>query len=251
MKIILIINARSSSKRLSKKHFLNLWKGKTPIEILCKRLSNLKHQICIATTTEESDFVFDKLEIPGVSVFHGSISNIPYRQYQAAISLGAEFIVSVDGDDVFTSSEAIEELISKVLLDSDHHKFYFTSGLPLGMNVSAYSTKLLGNLLEGKKILKFETGWGRLFEKIPKIEIPMSMFPFPDKKLRFTLDYPEDLTFFQNITSHFDDKIWSVPTLDIVKYVVDNQIYEINEKIVEKYWKNFFREKELEENASR
>lgn len=252
MKAVLLLSARSTSKRLPNKHLLDLWEGKSPLQILCARLAKTGAPVCIATTTDSSDDVFENAHIKDVYIFRGSRENIPYRQLQAAKSLGADLIVSVDGDDILTAPEGITAILNHVKSDKgSQKKLYYTTGLPLGMNASAYSVSLLENLLKGKESTKLETGWGRVFGDTERVEIPQFVTSYPDKKVRFTLDYPEDLAFFRKVASHFQEKIFTVSTADIVQYVVDNKIYELNESIVEEYWNNFYREKGLEENASK
>ncbi|MBY0518475.1 MAG: hypothetical protein K2P81_16305 [Bacteriovoracaceae bacterium] len=252
MKAVMLLSARSTSKRLPNKHFLNLWKGLTPLNVLCRRLSRTGIPICIVTTTNKSDEVFDNLKGEGVSVFKGSIDNIPYRQYMAAKNLGAEWIISIDGDDILTSPEGVRTLFDTIKNDpAAEDKLFYTVGLPLGMNASAYSVSLLGKKIRGKEQLQFETGWGRVFGDVVKVEVSQKTLPFPDKKLRFTLDYEQDFNFFQNIVSHFETSIETVSTDNILRYVLNNKIFDINESIIEEYWKNFYREKELEENASK
>lgn len=253
MKIALILSARSSSKRLPGKHFAVLGGSLNALDVLCGRLRSFLPSsdisICVATTTNSEDQVFKSSK--DRTVYRGSIENIPLRQYDAARSLAAELIISVDGDDIFTAPEAILALIAKFTsTDGANKKFFYTTGLPLGMNASCYSTTYLGSLISGKENTKLETGWGRIFPINSRIEVPVHVSDFAENPLRFTLDYPEDLQFFSAVVQHFKDTIFEASTALIIEYVLRNKIYKINESVIASYWENFNREKSLEENAS-
>lgn len=254
MKFAVLISARSTSSRLPGKHLLDLG-SYYPLQVLTERLKNIlgeKIQICVATTTNKEDEIFEQKSIPGILVFRGSVDNIPYRQLQAAKALCADWIISVDGDDVLTSPEAIQELISVCSkMSVEDEKTFYTSGLPLGMNVSCYSTCLLQKKLMGKETHKLETGWGRIFTGVTPIELKQTIESYPEKILRFTLDYPEDFRFFNAIVDHFKDRIYTASTTDIISFVVNDEIYKLNESVVQKYWDNFYKEKEKEENANK
>jgi spore coat polysaccharide biosynthesis protein SpsF (cytidylyltransferase family) len=256
LKAALLVSARSGSKRLPQKHFAKLNDKYSALDILCTRLNNMLSteniSVCVVTTTNEEDRIFDKAVPSKTEVFHGSVDNIPYRQYQAAKSLNADLVVAIDGDDTLTCPEAISLLMRKYNETQDaSEKLFYTVGLPFGMNVSCYSTELLGKLIEGKETQKLETGWGRIFPQENRVEVPCHIADFPEKEVRFTLDYEEDLKFFTKVVGYFQDKIFTTSTASIIDYVVKNEIYKCNESVVAKYWENFHIEKGLEENASK
>lgn len=222
--------------------------------ILSERLQKLCHfdkTISIATTALPEDKIFRELAIPGTIVHEGAIDNIPLRQLMAAREACADFIIAVDGDDILTSPEAVTEIHKAYLNDPQaRKKMFYSSGLPLGMNVSCYSVELLAEALKDKQSRKLETGWGRIFEGVQKVEVPVKGPEFPEKLLRFTLDYPEDLDFFRQVASHFQSDIFVASSPEIISYVMSEKIYSITQPVVDKYWDNFYKEKRLEENAS-
>lgn len=253
MKVGIVICARSGSKRLPKKHLISLGKESSPLRVLCTRLHHLvtvkNAELCIATTTNKDDDAFEEFQADSLRVFRGDSSNIPKRQLQAAKAYGYDVIVSVDGDDILTSPEAINKVVEVYTKDLQREeKVFYSSGLPLGMNVSCYSTKLLDLCLVKNNQKQLETGWGRIFVGITQEEVAVDSYPFPREEIRFTLDYNEDLEFFKAIFDYFGESIYRAPSLELVKFVTDHSVYKKNSMVAAKYWENFYSEKKKEEN---
>ena len=95
--IVIIVEARSNSKRLPKKHFFIVNK-KMMIDHLIERLKPLKNQIIIATTTNKND---DRFKIVAkknkVNIFRGSEKNVLLRVINAAKYFNASIICRVTG----------------------------------------------------------------------------------------------------------------------------------------------------------
>ena len=90
---------------------------------------------------------------------------------------------------------------------------------------------------------KLETGWGWIFDEKPCYYID---FKFNnDNRLRFTLDYKEDLNFFKKLILSLI-YIISANTNDIIDLVIKEKYYLENEKINSLYWDNFKKQQSLE-----
>lgn len=255
MKISILICARSRSKRLPLKHFCSLAPGLNALEVLCRRIQNMlpdpRVEICLITTTDEEDLVFKDRLPDGVAFFQGAPNNIPYRQWQAACARDADVVVAVDGDDILVSPEAISAVIQEYEKNPNAQgKIISSEGLPLGMNISLYSRKFLEGLVKQRAEQKLETGWGRIFPDDSKISVAVKLDTAINENLRFTLDYPEDLKFFEMVCGHFGKKITSASTEEIVHFVMGSKAYTLNEAVAAEYWENFKREKSQEENVS-
>ena len=257
MRYLLVICARSKSSRLPLKHFQKITSEMTAIEILYNRItkqcSDPGIQICLATTTNFEDSIFQEKCGKDISVFAGDPTNIPMRQLEAAKKYKADVIISIDGDDVLTSPESINEVIKAFnCSDSPHQSVFYTSGLPLGMNVSLYSVNLLERVLKKKKYVKLETGWGRIFQDITKVEVELSQeWRKHLEELRFTLDYPEDLVFFQSIGKHFGQNLLTASSAEIIGHVLRDHLHRLNQSVIEQYWQNFDKEKREEVSGER
>ena len=252
MKTGILIIARLGSTRLPQKHLVSV-KNRTFIEWLVKRYlyqfeSNIKAnevKIIIATSVLEENKLFEEIfKDTSVEVFYGSDSNIPLRQLQCASKFSLDQIISIDGDDVLCSTEVAKKIFSIL---NNGESAVKSEGLPLGMNVIGYKVDYLEKCLDKElKNSTIETGWGRIFDDNLK-SINVGDFTFSDK-LRFTLDYQVDADFFANIINYFDEIIIKLSDSDLIEYVVNNNIFEINSSVHDIYWDNFnnFKQKEIE-----
>lgn len=244
MKTGLCIVARVESTRLPRKHFIDV-AGKSFIEWLLLRMTHqfeneiyndkIKIIITTADTKQNREFLQLKEKYPHLEIFFGSEKNIPQRLWQCATHFNLDYVVNIDGDDVLCSPLAVEKTIQA---QQNNYDYIFTSGLPLGMNCISLSRNILNTFFANdinNNIM--ETGWGRMFDGIDKHEIIFNS----DKKteLRFTLDYEDDSTFFKNIITHFGENIIAADDTQIINYVVESKIYEINNHLNTMYFENF------------
>jgi len=240
----ILIVARLGSSRLAAKHLIK-YNNKTFIEHLVNRIGyTLKDeiekgicQIIIATGSKDENFKFSEIlfEYP-VTVFYGNDSNVPRRQLDCGHELNLDAIISVDGDDLLISNEALKDIYKKL---KDGHDILKTANLPLGMNVMGYSVKFLDAILNNLKDQKVvETGWGRIFEN-SLIETVKFEPVFSDERLRYTLDYPEDAAFFQAVFENLGKHLYSADYNAINTIVLKKDLLSINGSLNLEYWQNF------------
>jgi len=253
MKTGILITARLGSTRLEKKHLLTVNK-KPLILYLVERIKNefsdeIKNhdmQIIIATSDEQENRKFEDFLKFSVSVFYGSVNNIPLRHFQVAEALGLDAIVSIDGDDILCSPmgmRAIYRELKKGVL------YVKTSNLPFGMNSSGYAFSFLASAIRNNVDETLETGWERIFDANQLMDIAMP-FSVQNDALRFTLDYEEDYQFFKALIEVSGDSIIKMKDEEIIEIVLKNKIFSINEQVSKKYWENFYRfQKQEAENS--
>ncbi|HEX3032891.1 MAG TPA: hypothetical protein VHS59_11760 [Bacillota bacterium] len=256
MRTGILITARLGSTRLAKKHLLKI-NGVPILQFLLERiqrefageLKNGKAQIAIATSDEPENREFELFDPLGVKTFYGSRDNIPLRHYQAAQALDFDNLVAVDGDDILCGVSGMRQVYHTLAGGAQMAK---TSGLPFGMNCMGYSRQVLEKALEGHTGDSLETGWGRIFAGVrtEEVEIP---FPIKDDRLRFTLDYEDDFRFFKSVIQQYGPGISSATDEEIVRFVMQNSLYLLNEAINTEYWNNFNNamEKEARKNESK
>jgi spore coat polysaccharide biosynthesis protein SpsF len=251
----ILITARAGSSRLSKKHLIEV-NGKSMLFWLCSRLgeefkSEIESglvKIIVATSERPGNEVFlEPASECGVAVFFGSDNNIPLRHLQCADNFGLDFIISVDGDDILCSFEAVRAVFSAMQSDS-LSELFVVKGLPLGMNVSGYSTLYLRSALAKATSKKMETGWGRIFIEPKTHEIVLGTYDIMGD-LRFTLDYPEDADFFSAVISGLGNEIITIRDQQLIEYVLRNQFQNINSGLKLQYWENYNSEKSRELNS--
>lgn len=253
MKIGILITARLGSTRLERKHLLPV-NGKPLLQYLIERIRREFDEeigksvvkIIITTSDEEENRTFEQFSGAGVSVFYGSVNNIPLRHYQTAVAHNLDAMVSVDGDDILCSPAGMRRVYEEL---GSGDQYVQTSDLPFGMNSSGYSTPFLARSIRDHQNDTLETGWGRIFGESVVKKISMQ-FPVSSEKLRFTLDYEEDYRFFKAVIMKFGEGITGKSDEDLAKIVLKEEIFRFNEEISRKYWENFHRVRDREISES-
>jgi spore coat polysaccharide biosynthesis protein SpsF (cytidylyltransferase family) len=249
MKTGILVTARLGSSRLKRKHLLEA-NGKPLIQHLLDRVKEgfreeIRQQrvvVVIATSDEPENRDLEQFSGEGVVVFYGPLSNIPLRHLLAARSHDVSKIVSVDGDDILCSVNGMRQIYDSL---ADGTPYVKTSGLPFGMNSFGYARDFLERSLEGHHGEILETGWGRVFNDaiLKEIAVP---FAEPVVPLRFTLDYAEDYDFFKAVIENIGSRIISLGDEELIDVVVRKRFYEINARLAQEYWANFYQNMESE-----
>ena len=176
-----------------------------------------------------------------INVFRGNEKDILKRYLDAAKKFKTDFIINVDGDDIYTDPFAIEQIISNHV--NSKADFIPIIDVPLGLLSFGFTTDSLQKLCELKKTDDIETGWLRFFTQTnifsTKNVTPFLKNKFP-KNLRLSLDYPEDFeiakVIFTNLGNDFDLEKLS-------KFLNNNP--ELLKKIqsTNELWKNHYQSK--------
>lgn len=238
------IPVRLGSSRLAKKHIQSISPSMTCLELLISRLKNTKtylngSRIVLNTTFLEEDRIFGEIaKTHGIEVFFGDVENIPLRLYQAMEHFKPDFVVNVDGDDLLCPWESIDSVVQSL---SQCVRACETTAYPLGLNSFGFKSEYLRQMLDSIIDNGRETGWKPLFGSHMEI-VPVEVSKIEgsiSKKLRFTLDYPEDLLFFRAIHEVMGSSLVQASVSDIVSEVIQNKIYELNMCRIDEYWQNF------------
>jgi glutamate-1-semialdehyde 2,1-aminomutase len=241
MKIGILVTARMGSSRLADKHLRDVG-GRPALSWLLERITREfaaeiasgATSVWIATGQPARNAAFTALaEVSGVRVFNGDDANVPLRHLQAARAHGLHAILSVDGDDLFCAPEAMRAVHDALAGGAPLAR---TSGFPLGMNAWGYDAPTLAHALAGASAKTLETGWGRIFEGIPARQTVHACAGAD--AVRATLDYPEDLAFFDRCVR--DIPSWPTqPTEDFVSAILHRHLERLNASVSEQYWENF------------
>jgi len=240
MKMGLLVTARMGSTRLHDKHLKPL-NGRPALSYLLERIENTFKtplleglaQVFIATGNALANAELGIFCNDHVQVFHGYDDNIPLRHLQLANAHQLDAMVSIDGDDLFCSPEAMRAVYEGLL---QGHPLLKTTGYPFGMNAWGYSCAALEHAVSTQDHGLLETGWGRAFDATSAtvIELPCDHAD----KVRATLDYPLDLDFFSAVMLHIAD--WqTLSTPDLVSKIVAQDLHLINSSLHDVYWQNF------------
>jgi spore coat polysaccharide biosynthesis protein SpsF (cytidylyltransferase family) len=237
MKTAIFLSIRDKATRLPKKVLLPI-KEKTVTEHLIDRLkvAKLPDMIVLCTSIHPDDMVLVEIAKKNkISYFRGSEDDKLDRYYHAAIKYGIDFMVIVDGDDLFCDPLFIDDIIRTFQKTQADYIVY--NNLPVGITGFGVKRDALKKVLDMKDEVDTEV-WGGYFTntglfKVIKLE-PKAEYRHPE--IRMTLDYIEDFRFFEEIFDRLykPGKVFSFQ--EIMTLLKDNpQILRINGGVQQKY----------------
>lgn len=240
MSCVVFITVRSVSTRLPKKTLRKI-NGKPLIQNLVERLSKIHSvkEVIVCTTIEKSDNeLVEFLQKIGVKTFRGSSMDILGRLHQAALKWKLQHFIVVEGDDLFCDSDLIEKTCK--FLKKSNYEFIYWKNLPLGATPLGIKTKPLFQLIKKFSTKNVETGWGDFIIKSGVFKIgalKQKDCRLERPEIRLTIDYPEDLQLARKLIKNLPINF---SLLDIIKILDENNEWQkINEKVKQKYRKNF------------
>lgn len=191
----IFIPVRLQSSRLQNKAMKEI-NGTPIIKYLIERLrkSSMICNIVVCTTVHESDDrLVEFLENEKISVFRGSEKDILDRFLNAAKEFHTEFLIAVDGDDIYADPSYVDELVREY--QRTKADYIQILGVPVGFTPVGIKTTALEKICKLKITNNTETGYGKFFTDNNLFEIksikPSLKTIFP-KGLRLSLDYQED-----------------------------------------------------------
>jgi spore coat polysaccharide biosynthesis protein SpsF (cytidylyltransferase family) len=252
----IFITARLGSTRLPAKHLVHA-AGRTYMEWLYGRMLHEFREevgtgnVMIAIATSEKGENKRFLEIVNgnpVTVFFGADESIPLRHLQCAEKYGCTHVISVDGDDILCSPAAARAVYT-AMRGGTAADVFTVEGLPLGMNLSGYTTAYLKRSVEAATQEKYETGWGRIFNNPVVHLISLGEYDIMGD-LRFTLDYEDDAAFFKTVIESLGEKTLTISDEELIRHVQEQGMEKINAHLKKTYWTNYNSEKEKESNKT-
>lgn len=244
MKTAVFLSVRQKATRLPKKVLLEI-KGKSVTEHLIERLKTAQQpdQLILTTSVDPRDAVLvDIAKKCGIAAFQGSEDDKLYRYLMAAIKFSVDFMVIVDGDDIFCDPGYIDKVIKRY--KATGADFVMVEGLPLGAAASGIKLEALKRVCEIKAENDTEV-WGGYFLdtglfNVERIQVVEEDLRHPE--IRMTLDYQEDFDFFKAIF----DKLYQpgkVFTLAQIMGLLKDQpeIIDLNKKVQQAYLENLKR----------
>jgi spore coat polysaccharide biosynthesis protein SpsF (cytidylyltransferase family) len=233
--------ARTGSTRLPGKALLKI-NGETITGFMIDRLkkARLIDVFVLCTTDRPEDGVLaDLAHQKGIESYRGSATDILARELSAAQRFHTDFIVNVDGDDVFCDPGYVERTVEHFTRTAAD--FIRWVGLPLGASPIGISAAALSKVCTLKENTNTETGWGSFFTetglfKVETIEESDPELRHPE--IRMTMDYPEDYAFVKEVYRRLGGTEFRV--LDIMRLIKENPaIAEINKHLQEGYFREF------------
>lgn len=208
-KVVVIIQARTGSTRLSNKVMHEI-KGKTVLEHVISRMQKCKNvdEVIVATTVEKNDLAIVKLcAEKGVRVYCGSENDVLDRYYQAAKLFGADHIVRITADCPMHDYHIVERVIKEHLeRKADYTSNTLEETFPDGLDTEVCRFKVLEKAWKEARLSsdrEHVTQYIRRCENILKHSI-VSEINY--KEERWTLDTPEDEKFIKEIFDRLYDE---------------------------------------------
>ena len=200
----LFISVRTGSTRLPNKATLDLC-GRPTIEYLIDNLkkSVLADRIVLCTTQLDEDDILCRLaKKNGISFFRGSSDDKIERWRCACEAYNVRFFVNVDGDDLFFDYGLADLCFEQY----DTYGTDFIDGRGLYNDVYGISYDSLKKVCNSKP--DSDTEFIRPHFMSPRYDFVVeSVKRVPEKylkkEIRMTLDYEEDLRFFEAVIGHF------------------------------------------------
>ncbi len=244
-RIGLLVPARLQSSRLPEKMLIDV-EGKPALWYVLDRMKIPKtpHVRILCTSVNPAD---DRIAAYGESqgwiVFRGDEEDVLQRYLDACLVHGIDFMVNVDGDDLFCSEEYVDRLVERYR--SSGADYLSCKGLPFGGAPTGLKISALRVVCERKEDRRTQ-GWGKYFAESGLFHIETVE---ADEKVRrpdyrMTLDYPEDLDFFRAVVRALDPGHARRLTLAEIVAFLDAHpaVAVISQRVSAEYWERFRRE---------
>jgi spore coat polysaccharide biosynthesis protein SpsF len=198
--LAVFITVRTGSTRLPGKALLPV-DGKPALQYLLDhiRQSRLTEQFVLCTTTRPADDVLVRFaEENRILHFRGSEPDKLARWHGAAQAHDVQFFVTADGDDLLADPLLIDEAFQRY--QSSGCDFIQGEGFPCGAFTYGISSKALAKACQIKATDDTEMMWGYFLDTgLFRVETLVAPPELRRPEIRMTLDYPEDLTFFEAV----------------------------------------------------
>lgn len=244
--IVTIVQARTSSSRLSNKVLLSI-KGKPLLLRMLERVQASKFvgTVVVATSTEKDDDPIEKLcNQNNIEIYRGSLTDLLDRHYQAAKKLNADAVVKIPSDCPLIDPNVIDRVIQHFIENID--KYDYVSNLhpatyPDGNDVEIMSYKTIETAWkEASKNFEREHTTPYIWENKDKFRIGNVVWETGldySTTHRWTIDYEEDYLFIKTVYDELFNNNPNFGINDILNLLKEKPyIYKINEKHLGKYW---------------
>lgn len=155
--------------------------------------------VMTTSTNPDDDSLVALAHQKNIAAFRGDEKDKLKRYVDAADEFDIDFFCVVDGDDLFNDAETLDRIIDE--FTARQGDYIICDHLPVGVTSFGVRTEAMRKVLETKAEDDTEV-WGGYFTKTGMFDVRLlepldASHKRPD--LRMTLDYPEDLRFFEAV----------------------------------------------------
>tara|TARA_Y100001938_G_C8045648_1_gene408709 strand:+ start:514 stop:1233 length:720 start_codon:yes stop_codon:yes gene_type:complete len=214
----IFISVRTGSSRLPNKSMIKI-KDKHTIEYVIDAVkkSTQADEIVLCTTENAEDVILGAVaEVNKIKFLYGDENNKLKRWYQAARKFNVDYFVTVDGDDLFYDSRLAD------LCFNNFEDYDMVNGQGLYNDTYGFKTSTIKSMLDilGNKIAEPHEVV-KLFKNKFNIKTPNNIPSILKKQnIRMTLDYKEDLEFFENVINNIKNNF---DLDDVLLYLKENK----------------------------
>lgn len=202
-----ITQAHMGSTRLPGKVMMPL-AGKTVLAHVierCRAIADVDVVCCATTEAADDDAIVAEAERCGARVFRGSESDVLARYWGAAKMLGAEVIMRITSDCPLIDPEVCAAVIRlRAERGVDYAANNMPPGWPHGLDCEVFTFAALDHAAREARApdeREHVTPWIRTHPAIGRANLAGPGGPLIEH--RWTLDFPEDMQFFQAVFAHF------------------------------------------------
>jgi spore coat polysaccharide biosynthesis protein SpsF len=232
----IFITARTSSTRLPNKALLSI-SDKPSIQYLIEGLKSsvAADKIILCTSNEpEDDRLSDVARSVGIDCFRGSLEDKLVRWHGACEQYEVDFFVNADGDDLFFDPG----LADHIFLQYSTKKCDFIDGHGLYNDAYGITKAALTEVCLTKNT--DSTEYIRPYFLNPKFDV-QKLINIPKKYLkndvRLTLDYLDDLKFFETVITGMQNKNMAISFDNLQKYLKEEPHVKNINFYLENAWK--------------
>ena len=237
----IVILARVTSIRLSRKSLRTI-AGKTVLEHQIERLSTSREtdHFVLATTSEPVDDELCRVAAAnGIDCFRGEPEDVVLRLIQAADRYGLDFVVLVNGDNLFCEGWLVDAVVTA--FRDDPADFVRIGRQPFDPSPLGFSCAALRRVMAMKA--GSTDGWDRYLTDtgcFRVIDIPLPVPHLDDVYVRLDLDYPEDLALYAAVYDRLyrDERQPSLQHVIRLLTVDEPHLVNINKAAAEKWREN-------------
>lgn len=253
MRIGALVPVRLLSQRMPGKALMPIM-GRPAILHLLDRLFASRYlkprDVILCTTTDKSDDPLVPIaESVGARVFRGSRDNIIDRFNSAVAEFEFDAVIQADGDDP-CSDRMYMDLCMDRLLAEPEIDIVLTEGLPLGLGSKAFRASAVRTVWRNHLTHQNDTGFIYYFTRTGLCRTASIKPLRPEhvhEKARLTLDYPEDLAFFEALFMDLYKERTAFGIDEIVSLLRRRpELLEINSMVNDAYWKRTHQLAQLE-----
>ena len=223
---LVFVQARVDSSRLPNKVLLPI-NGRPMIDVQIARIKKSKRiddLIVVIPDTKSNDVLFNHLETMGVKVFRGSTNDVLQRFISASNAHKSESIIRITAD----CPLIMPNLLDQMILYFNQQKVDYLSNtleetFPDGLDIEIFKANILNRLsqfdLNSEEKEHVTLGIYRrpnIF-KVSNFSNTLNL-----GKLRWTVDYLEDLEFIRRVFLHFEGREEDFDMNEVLDFIKQN-----------------------------